>query len=143
MRKNSKTEWMEKLAELMKYGLAGGICTIVNLVLFALLEKTGMHYIAANVFSYVAAVLLNFFLSTRFVFRKKMQYQGKEKNGLMRFLLIRGGNLLADNGLFYFCVSMAGMSVYFSRLGLTFLETVITYGLVKTMVFQEKENECV
>ena len=144
MRKNKEIKWKEELAELIKYGLAGGICTIANLFLFIMLQKVGIYYILANIISYLAAVLLNYFISAKFVFmRKKTKNQAMRKSGLVRFLLIRGGNLIADNGLFYLCVSAMGMSVYSSRLGLTLLENIITYGMVKAMVFQEKENECV
>lgn len=131
---NKNIKWLKKLKEFIKYGLAGGICTVVNLLLFVLLEKAGLHYILANIFSYFAAVMLNYTMSVRFVFT-----QGKERGkgkGLWRFLLIRAANLLADNLAFYFCVSLAGMPVYFSRVILTFLETIVTYCLMKRVVFK-------
>jgi len=132
---------MGKFAGLLKYGLAGGICTFINLLLFWLLVKAGSYYIAANILSYFAAVMLNYVMNVKLVFIQERE--GGKRGRLLRFLLIRGANLFVDNGAFYFCVSMAGMPVYFSRFLLTFLETAVTYGLMKTIVFREKENECI
>lgn len=124
--------------ELIKYGFAGGISTIVNLFLFFLMEKAGLYYIFANIISYFIAVILNFFLNERFVFKKKNMIEGMEEGKrFAKFMMLRVANLLADNGLFYLCVSILNMPLYFSRIGLTFIEIVIMYGLMKIVVFQK------
>lgn len=142
--REKKREWVEKLTGLIKYGLAGGICTVVNLLLFWLLEKAGFHYILANMLSYFAAVMLNYLMNLKFVFvRKNAERQdGKRQGGgMFRFLLVRGANLLVDNGAFYFSVSVMEMPVYCSRFALTFLEMLVTYGLMKTIVFREQVEQ--
>lgn len=139
-----KRKWVERLVELIKYGLAGGICTIGNLLLFWLLEKAGFYYILANVLSYLAAVMLNYFMNRMLVFARKndegrdgKRQDGKRRGGgLFRFLLIRGMTLFVDSGVFYLGVSTMGMPVYFSRFALTLLEMFVTYGLMKTVVFR-------
>ncbi len=133
---NGKKRWMERLAQFIKYGFAGGISTAVNLLLFWILEGVGLYYIAANVVSYVFAVVLNYVMNRKFVFAQRGDYVKKEeRRRLAKFMFIRLLNLLADNGLFYLCVSIFGMPVYPSRLGLTFAEIVVTYAAVKKMVF--------
>ncbi len=136
MGESRKKEWMEKLAQFVRYGFAGGISTAVNLLLFWLLEAAGFYYIAANILSYIFAVVLNYAMNRKFVFAQGEDYIKKEETRrLAKFMFIRLLNLLADNGLFYLCVSILGMPVYFSRLGLTFAEIVVTYAAVKKMVF--------
>lgn len=126
--------------ELIKYGFAGGISTIVNLFLFYLLEKAGLYYIFANIISYFVSVILSFFLNDRFVFKKKNMIEGMEEGKrFIKFMILRAANLLADNGLFYLCVSILNMPLYFSRISLTFIEIVIMYGMMKTVVFRKKK----
>lgn len=138
MRKNKWKNLINKLAELIKYGFAGAISTFINLLFFWLLEKLEMYYILANILSYLAAITLNYSLNKCFVFKKQIEKEQK-KEAFLRFLLIRVANLLVDNLLFYFAVSILHFPLYVSRVTLTMVEIVITYGLVRKIVFgQEK-----
>lgn len=59
----------EKIVELFKYGIYGVITTIINLALFFGLEKIGVYYLAANTLSYIIAVVINYFLNKKYVFK--------------------------------------------------------------------------
>ena len=78
------------------------------------------------------------------VFIQDDEKKKKSGNGrLLRFLLIRVISLGADSLLFYLCVDILMLPLYPSRIGLTLVEIIVTYVLVKTMVFGEKKDECI
>lgn len=137
-----KAKWKQlwnKFAELIKYGFFGVITTALNLLLFALLKELGMHYIWANTVSYVIAVVVNFVVNQRFVFERVAEQSSKQyffqfsKFAIMRFI-----SLGVDNGLFFVMVTLWGWPVYLSRIGLSVVLILATYGINKVFVFKRK-----
>ena len=123
-----------KLFEPLKYCAIGAISTVFNLVLFFIFESLGLHYIAANAISYMLAVLFNYFLNDKLVFKSTTGKRGSIGKCL-KFILIRLFNLLADSILFYSCVSVLLLPMGIVRIALTFIEITATYILVKQLIF--------
>lgn len=64
------------LAKLMGYGVTGGIAAIVDAGGFALLLRAGLGIAAAGTASFCAAAVVNYVLSSRFVFAGRTSAQG-------------------------------------------------------------------
>ncbi|MBN9089504.1 MAG: GtrA family protein [Reyranella sp.] len=64
------------LAKLMGYGVTGGIAAIVDAGGFALLLHTGLGVAAAGAVSFCAAAVVNYALSSCFVFAGRASAQG-------------------------------------------------------------------
>ena len=64
------------LARLMGYGVTGGIAAIVDAGGFALLLRAGLGVAAAGTASFCAAAVVNYLLSSRFVFAGRRSAQG-------------------------------------------------------------------
>jgi putative flippase GtrA len=64
------------LAKLIGYGVTGGIAAIVDAGGFALLLKAGLGVAAAGTASFGAAAVVNYVLSSRFVFAGRASPQG-------------------------------------------------------------------
>jgi putative flippase GtrA len=64
------------LVKLVRYGVTGGIAAIVDAGGFALLLKTGLAVAPAGTLSFCAAALVNYGLSSRFVFARSASAQG-------------------------------------------------------------------
>ena len=98
----------QKLIELIKYGFWGGITTLINLALFALLDSFGiMHYVVANGIAYVIAVVINYFCNKYFVFTAPEQTAvGKKETAaqFIKFVILRAISLLVDSVLFFIFV---------------------------------------
>lgn len=123
MKMNKK---IAKLFEPLKYCTIGAISTVFNLVLFFIFERLGLHYIAANAISYMLAVLFNYFLNDKLVFKSTTGKRGSIGK-FLKFILIRLFNLLADSILFYLCVSVLLLPMGIVRIALTFIEITATY----------------
>jgi putative flippase GtrA len=64
------------LAKLLGYGVTGGIAAIVDAGGFALLLRAGLGVAAAGTASFCAAAIVNYALSSRFVFAGRATAQG-------------------------------------------------------------------
>ena len=73
----------ELLAKLVRYGMTGGIAAIVDAGGFALLVGAGLGIAASGTTSFCVAALVNYFLSSRFVFG-----QGRTATGFAFFFAI-------------------------------------------------------
>ena len=62
--------------KLFRYVLTGGTATLVDVGLFALLQATNLHLAPASVLSFCGAVVVNYLLSSRFVFHRSASLAG-------------------------------------------------------------------
>ncbi len=61
----------EYMIQLIKYGLAGFAAAVVDIgVLYALTEHAGVYYLLSATISFCLGVLINYIISTKFVFKK-------------------------------------------------------------------------
>ena len=54
----------------IRFGIVGGLASIVYLGLFAVILSTGMHYLLAGAISYLAAIAMNFSINQRWTFAR-------------------------------------------------------------------------
>lgn len=128
---------MRNVEQLIRYGVFGGICTGINLLLFVLFQQLGMHYLLANTVSYAIAVVINFFLNKNHVFRGSGQSEKNVGNKFVRFMFVRVLSLAADNTLLYLVVSRLRMNQYVSKIVISIVLIVATYILNKLFVFHQ------
>ena len=145
----------EKIIELIKYGFWGGITTLVNLALFALIDSWGiMHYVVANGIAYVIAVVLNFLCNKFFVFTSPGQTATDKKEGavqFVKFIALRAVSLAVDSALFYLLVELLedkiDLSVGFIttrlviRVVLSAVIIMATFVFSKTFIFKRTKNK--
>ena len=91
--------------QLAKFGVVGAIGYLVNLGVYVLLRRSGVHYIPAAIGSFAVAVSNNYALNRAWTFRHQrghMAYQG------LRFLVVSLVTLGANVAILYGLVH-AGM----------------------------------
>ncbi|WP_076246533.1 GtrA family protein [Paenibacillus sp. FSL H8-0259] len=130
---------MKSVLEFVKYSFWGAISTGINLLAFFLLNNLGLYYIIANILSYIFAVFVNYILNKKFVFNNQSS-NNKESSQLLKFLAVRLIALLIDNILFYLLVSVLHYNVNISRIALSVLLIIATYGVNKFFVFNTKKR---
>lgn len=126
----------KNLVELFKYGICGGITTVINLALFYVMSEAGLYYLIANMIGYYIAVVVNYFLNYFFVFDQN----NKEKliiilKKLWDFIVLRTASLLADTALFFVLVSVLGFHKYISRICLSIVIILINFIWSKRKIF--------
>mgnify|MGYP001067556874 FL=1 len=107
---------MERLLiYLFSYTLVGGLAFVVDLVLlFVLTEYAHWHYLVSATLSFLAGLLVNYILSTQWIFRSS-----KIKNKKIEFILfglIGVIGLGLNNVLLYFFTDLIGLYYMLSKL---------------------------
>jgi putative flippase GtrA len=87
------------LAKLLRYGMTGGIAAVVDAGGFALLVRAGLAIAASGTVSFCVAALVNYWLTSRFVFA-----QGKSAAGFLFFFAVAVIGLAINMG-----VTLAGI----------------------------------
>lgn len=58
-----------RIGEFVKFGIVGGINTVLNLVIYWICIWLGIHYLAANATGFVITVAISYVLNNIFTFR--------------------------------------------------------------------------
>lgn len=98
----TQKKWQENLQQLSRYFLTGGIATIVDVSIFALLQQLDIYYVYALCISYFFGLTTNFWLSRNYVFGIYWQ------NGLLQYLVFAAialNSLLANLGMIQLLVN--------------------------------------
>ncbi|MBR2473501.1 MAG: GtrA family protein [Clostridia bacterium] len=145
----------QRIIELIKYGFWGGITTLINLALFALLDSFNvMHYIIANGIAYAIAVVINYVCNKLFVFKSNDGIPLSKREStveFIKFVILRIISLAVDSALFFVLVELLediiiiNIGFITTRLIIRFiLSTVIilaTYIINKLFIFKSTNKK--
>lgn len=142
---------MKKLiAQLLKFGVVGGISFIVDFTVYAVLANViGVHYLIAGVCSFVVSVTVNYLLSMRFVFESKDDM--KKTTEFVIFVVLSLIGLGLNSVILYICVDLIyenwiwlnqWLGVDLMKLAAKIIATaiVMVYNFVSRKIFLEKKE---
>ena len=121
-------------SQFIRYIITGGITTGINYVIFILLTVYGLHYLTANSFAWVGAVIFAFYANRNMVFHSDGNV-GKE---LIQFVSVRLLTLLAENILLFVMIEWMGFLQIFSKIGVSIITVTLNYIACKYSIFKER-----
>ena len=119
------------LVKLLRYGVTGGIAAIVDAGGFALLIALGLGIAAAGTMSFCVAALVNYLLSSRFVFAS-----GRSAQGFALFFVIALLGLTINLGVTLAGVYLAGLPPVLAKIGGIGTAFLIDFALNLRFVFR-------
>ncbi len=107
--------------QMLRFAATGGIGTLVDyLLLYSLTEYLHVYYLFSAVISFFVCMVINYFLSIRWVFNKRKYGTGVKEFGL--FILTGIGGLLLNEVLIWAFTEKLGMYYLWSKtMALVFL----------------------
>lgn len=109
---NDTNNWF---AQLFRYTIVGGLAFVVDYgLLFILTEYFHFHYLLSATISFIAGLVVNYMISTRWIFR-----HSKLENRMMEFViysLIGVIGLLVNNAMLYLLTDYLHIHYMFSKL---------------------------
>ena len=115
------------IRQFISYFGVGGVSALVEWVVFYLLGRLfGMTYMPATVLAFLFSTTTNWLLGRRFTFRNSKLGKSKGKEALQVFF-VSGIGLLANMGLMYLFVTLAGMQSSFLKTTAKILATGIVF----------------
>ncbi|MBO4488755.1 MAG: GtrA family protein [Bacteroidales bacterium] len=118
------------------YGLIGGICTLVDFLVFYLLQKAGVHYLLDNVISYHCGIICSFFMNRHYNFKIK----DKTATRFISFYLISLLGLVVCEMLLWLFVDGFNLNNLLSKLLATILVGIAQFICVKHFTFKKSAS---
>ena len=119
----------------IKFGLVGVLNTLINWIIFAVLNFVGVYYIVANVIAYAIATANSYIWNSKWVFK----YNGKDKKETtIKFVILNLIGLALNTAILYFLVDILLFNKLIVLVITTVIVMVINYIVNKIWVFKEK-----
>ncbi|RDV16700.1 GtrA family protein [Pontibacter diazotrophicus] len=120
-------------SQVVKFLIVGGLCAAVEFLLFALLvHRLELEYLHANMASLIVAVVLNYLISCRFIF-KRGRYSGKVEFAM--FVLLSAIGVALNQYLVWSFIEQVELHVYAGKIMAIGLVAVFNYFTKKHIVF--------
>lgn len=119
----------------VKFGIVGVLNTLINWLIFAVLNFLGIYYILANIIAYCVATANSYFFNSKWVFK----YNGKNKKGAtIKFIILNLIGLGLNTIILYFLVDIMNLNKLISLVIATAIVMVVNYIVNKLWVFKMK-----
>ena len=123
----------------IKFGLVGCLNTLVDLIVFTLLNAIFHIYYLAKIVSYACGVLNSYFFNTRWTFREEHK---KSAGEFVLFVVINLVSLGVSLGMLYVCRNVFHIRIDFlSNLIATVVSLVVNFLGNKLIVFRGEKAE--
>jgi putative flippase GtrA len=122
----------ERATELIRFGLVGGLSTLVYLGLYAAVIGVGGGFVLAALIAFALSATLGFFLHHRFTFR----VDGPTANGMARWLLLQGTVVGVNIALLALLVHRADLNRIVAQIILLPVIPLLTFVASRQLVFR-------
>lgn len=126
-----------EIKQFLKFSLVGGLNTVLDAALYILCTRVFLlHYLIANVISFIAAVTNSFFLNRKFTFKVKE----KKKYDYSKFLLVAFGGLLISESVLYVVVHFFDLSDLYGKFFAIFFTVLWNFFGARLFVFKNRHE---
>jgi len=134
---NRMKMYYEQYKEIIHYVIFGGLTTLVNIVVFYLLDSVlDISYLIANAVAIAAAILFAFFTNKRYVFESKSTSWQEELREFGLFVGVRAGTGVFDMLSMWILVSLLHTDTSIAKILTQFVVVVLNYVFSKLVVFK-------
>ncbi len=103
----NRKDLFKKLLQFIRFGIVGGLNTLVSLAIYYLLVFLGVNYIVSTVVGYVLSSVVGYVLNKIWVFKAKSV---STASSLVKYYIVYGSSLLLNMGLMYLWVDVMFIS---------------------------------
>ena len=133
---NKLTNLYIKHDELINYIIFGGLTTLVNIVVFFILETLlSWPYLIANAVAIVLSILFAYVTNKLFVFQTKNDNYQENIAEFLRFIGLRFISGLADMAAMWLLVDFLSFDTNIAKIATQFIVVVLNYFFSKFLIF--------
>ena len=133
--------WYNKTKELLWYAFFGVCTTLINIISFYLLDKTGINVYLNNFIAWVISVLFAFITNKLFVFKSKSMKKDIFIKEMISFFFFRILSLGIDMIGMYICISLINLNKLLSKIIINIIVIIANYIFSKMFIFKKKLND--
>ncbi|MGN1457711.1 MAG: GtrA family protein, partial [Acutalibacteraceae bacterium] len=124
-----------KYKEIILYVIFGGLTTVINYAIYALMVLLKIDIYTSNITAWVGAVLFAYLTNRKMVFNSEAKGKKSIFIEILSFYGARVFSLAVETGLLFVCVSLMGMNEWITKLVLQVVVIVLNYIFSKFLVF--------
>lgn len=126
----------------IRYLFFGGLTTLVNIVVFGILEgPLGIDYKISNFFSVAIASCFAFVVNKLYVFQSKSKTFGDTVQEFIKFVLGRLVTMVVEVGGVPFCVELLGQPKMVAKIETQVIVVIVNYFISKLFVFKSGSEQ--
>lgn len=118
----------------IKFGMVGVINTLVNWIIFFILNALGMYYILANIIAYILGTINSYLWNTLWVFKYKDKASTETT---IKFIILNLIGLGLNTGILYVLVDLCNLNKFIGLVTTTAIVMIINYIVNKLWVFSK------
>ena len=134
---DNNTSWYNKIKEVIWYGFFGVLTTLVNIISFYFLDKTGMNVYLNNFIAWFLSVLFAFITNKLYVFNSKSLDKKVVIKEICSFFFFRILSLGIDMAGMYICISLLNIGKMISKIIMNVIVIVANYIFSKIFIFKK------
>ncbi|MBR4135465.1 MAG: GtrA family protein [Bacteroidales bacterium] len=115
------------------YTCIGGVCTLVDIGVFYLLQHTPIHYLIANIISYNCGIIVSFFLNQRYNFKVK----DKTASRFFSFYMVSLLGMIICEGVLWLLVDGCHLNSLLAKVLATIFVGLMQFLYVKRFTFKK------
>lgn len=122
----------DDLFRFIKFALVGVLNTLINWIIFFILNASGVYYLVANIISYSISTLNSYLWNSRWVFK----YQGdNKKETTLKFIVLNIFGLVLNTIILFVLVDKLKLNKMVGLIITTAIVMIINYMINKFWVF--------
>lgn len=122
------------ISQFIKFGIVGGINTVVSLAIYYLMVYFGVDYIIATVTGYIGSSVIGYMLNRIWVFKAQ---NTKVMNSALKYFIVYGTSLLINMGCMYLWIDVLHLSQYIAPILTLCITVPFNYVFSKLWAFKE------
>lgn len=126
-------ESRKNIIELITYIIVGGLTTLVNFIVYFACTSANLHYLVANVISWIVAVLFAYFVNRKYVFKSEANSQ---KTEFIQFVSLRAVTLIVESILLFIFVQLVLMNENIAKIVVSVVTVIGNYVFCKFLIFK-------
>ena len=123
----------EDIVRFLKFGIVGVLNTLVNWIIFFILNTLGMYYIFSNIIAYSISTIHSYLWNTLWVFKYKDK---ASTDTTFKFIVLNIIGLCLNTGILYVLVDFFNLNKLFALIITTAIVMIINYVVNKVWVFK-------
>lgn len=129
-----------KYKEIILYVIFGGLTTVINYAIYALMVLLKLDIYTSNIVAWIGAVLFAYLTNRKMVFNSEAKGKKSVIIEILSFYGSRVFSLAVETGLLFVCVSLMCMNEWITKLVLQIVVIVLNYIFSKFLVFRKKKK---
>ncbi len=133
-------DWYIEKQEIMRYLVFGGLATVINIVAFAVLDKTGMQTLISNAIAWILSVIFAYFTNKLCIFYSKTINKKELAKEIISFVGCRIFTLIIDEAIMFTFVDKLQFNSILMKIIANIIVIILNFVFSKVLIFKGKQK---